>query len=320
MAKSTNKLQQSTAAYWAKLKGWLPESGDRKTWFLVGGAVVGAVVVFLLVFSVLIYHYKSKSPVVSAVSKVVPFPAEEVDGRFVSYNEFLFTLSFLQHNCAYYKLKNPVCTDAKQSRQWSLDQLKEKAVIKRLIDKYDVKVTQKELDATAKQIVDQAGSKAKLTTTLASVYGWSYNDFIDQLKFQLATQDLKTKIGNDESINAAAKAKAEDILKQAKAGADFAGLAKKYSQDTATASNGGDLDFFGKGKMDPAFEAAAFAVQPGQIVDHVVKSQYGYHVIKVTDKKDDQIRASHILIKTVDVDSYVKQLVFKSNVKTFLKP
>ena len=80
------------------------------------------------------------------------------------------------------------------------------------------------------------------------------------------------------------KEQAEDILKQAKQGADFAQLAKKYSQDTS-AENGGDLDFFGKGQMVEPFEKAAFSIKVGEIYPEVVESDYGYHIIKKTGEK-----------------------------------
>jgi peptidyl-prolyl cis-trans isomerase D len=84
--------------------------------------------------------------------------------------------------------------------------------------------------------------------------------------------------------DAAAKAKAEALLKQVKSGADFAALAKKNSEDEGSAKNGGDLDYFGRGRMVKEFEEAAFSLQPGQMSD-VVKSPFGYHIIKVVDHK-----------------------------------
>ncbi|MBW7989694.1 MAG: hypothetical protein FVQ84_06730 [Planctomycetes bacterium] len=84
---------------------------------------------------------------------------------------------------------------------------------------------------------------------------------------------------------ARAKAKAEDLLKQIKEGADFAALAKANSADPSSAVNGGDLGFFGKGRMVPPFDKAAFAMETGKISD-IVETRFGYHIIKVTDRKE----------------------------------
>jgi peptidyl-prolyl cis-trans isomerase D len=95
------------------------------------------------------------------------------------------------------------------------------------------------------------------------------------------------------------KAKAEQVLKEVKAGGDFAALAKKYSEDEASAKQGGDLDFLPKGKLSPEFDEAAFALDPGS-VSGVIHTPAGFAIIKVTDKKPaatrplDEVRAQII--------------------------
>lgn len=84
-----------------------------------------------------------------------------------------------------------------------------------------------------------------------------------------------------------AKKKAEDILKRAKSGEEFATLAKEYSEDPGSASKGGDLGYFPKGQMVKEFEDAVFALKVGEISD-IVESEYGYHIIKLTDRIDEQ--------------------------------
>ena len=86
-------------------------------------------------------------------------------------------------------------------------------------------------------------------------------------------------------LKVAAKKKAEDILDQIRKGADFAEMAKKYSEDLATAKRGGDLNYFEKGRMVPQFADAAFSLKVGQVSDPV-ETTYGFHIIKVVDHRD----------------------------------
>jgi len=82
----------------------------------------------------------------------------------------------------------------------------------------------------------------------------------------------------------AVRAEAEAVLARARAGEDFAALARQYSDDEVSRSMDGDLDFFGRGAMVREFEDAAFALQVGEISD-LVQTQYGFHIIKVTDRR-----------------------------------
>jgi peptidyl-prolyl cis-trans isomerase D len=94
----------------------------------------------------------------------------------------------------------------------------------------------------------------------------------------------------DEKGVADARTKAENVLKEVKAGGDFAKLAQKYSDDPGSAKAGGELGWIGRGRTVPEFEKAAFSLGKGQTSD-LVKSSYGFHIIHVEDKQDAHLKA-----------------------------
>lgn len=100
----------------------------------------------------------------------------------------------------------------------------------------------------------------------------------------LSTRPLDPNADPNE-VKAQARQKAEELLQKAKGGADFAALAKENSQDPVSQAQGGDLGLFPRGQMVKPFEDAAFALQVGEI-SNLVETQFGYHIIKVTERLD----------------------------------
>jgi peptidyl-prolyl cis-trans isomerase SurA len=147
-------------------------------------------------------------------------------------------------------------------------------------------------------------------------------EFFDKFKDSLGVIPEKVEIAhifrNPKTTSAArtkAKEFAESILDSLKHGADFADMAKKYSEDPGSAAHGGDLGFVKKGVFYPEFEAAAFALNPGQISD-VVESPVGFHIIQLIEKRGESIHARHILIKIKnDDDADLKTIQFLSDIR-----
>lgn len=111
-------------------------------------------------------------------------------------------------------------------------------------------------------------------------------DLYQIVKFPKTTEEEK----------ALARSRAQEILDSIRAGADFSTMAKKYSQDSASAVNGGDVGRVKKGIFVKEFEDAAFLLKAGE-VSNLVESEFGYHIIKAYDRVGDNIKVQHILIK-----------------------
>jgi peptidyl-prolyl cis-trans isomerase D len=121
-----------------------------------------------------------------------------------------------------------------------------------------------------------------------------YNAHQDQytVKDQVRVRHILIAVpqGADAATDAKAKAKAEDLLKQIKAGADFAALAKANSDDPGSKAQGGELGFLQHGATVPEFDAAAFSLPVGQVSD-VIKTQFGYHILQVEEKQSAHVKS-----------------------------
>lgn len=173
-----------------------------------------------------------------------------------------------------------------------------------LEDKY--KVTDKEIDKEIDKIKEELGGEDAFKQALEQNGLSDEKQLKERVKSMLLNEKAATegvKISEDEmkkvfeeKYKTEVKAShilvddektAKEVEKKLKEGGDFAKLAEEYSKDPGSKSKGGDLGFFGKGAMVPEFEKVAFTLDKGETSD-LVKSDYGVHIIKVTDKRENK--------------------------------
>ncbi len=129
-----------------------------------------------------------------------------------------------------------------------------------------------------RQLQEQLAEKEKLTDKELETYYQQHRQEFQQPE-RIEASHILLKASKPEDLKKA-RTRADEILKELKAGSDFASLARKYSQDETTASNGGKLQAFAKGEMVAPFEAAAWNLKPGELAEAPVQTTYGWHLIK----------------------------------------
>ena len=177
-------------------------------------------------------------------------------------------------------------------------------------------------------LLDLAKLKTATQPTDAELHAY-YNEHIDDYKVQNrvhAEHILFKTVGKTDAEIAEIKKKAEDVLAQAKKGGNFEDLAKKNSEDDASKAKGGDLGWIVEGQTVPEFQKAAFSLPKGSISD-LVKTEYGFHIIKVIDheqahtKSYDEVRdeifpvvqAAQVETKANDVSNQLAAAVRQSD-------
>lgn len=134
-------------------------------------------------------------------------------------------------------------------------------------------------------------SKIQMSDEQVQRYYREHNSQYEQVRARhilISTRPAQSTASADQKAAApdkeAARKMAEDILKRARSREDFTALASQYSEDPGSKDRGGDLGYFGRGQMDPAFERSALSLAAGQISD-LVETPYGFHIIKVEDHR-----------------------------------
>jgi peptidyl-prolyl cis-trans isomerase SurA len=142
------------------------------------------------------------------------------------------------------------------------------------------------------------GEQKTSPSEVRKFYNSLSQDSIPTIPASVEVQIIKMEPAISEKEKEAAKERLRELAERVNSGnADFTMLARLYSEDEASARQGGDLGFFGRGVMEPEFSNVAFALTETGKVSRVVETEYGYHIIQLVEKRGDRIRCRHILMR-----------------------
>lgn len=306
--------------------------------FAIGG-ISFVVLVLAIVIGTGFYKVYAQSDTGSfavGVAKVFHLPVAKVGSTYVPYSEYIFDRQALSRMVQYDLQNNEGSVSAPLSpndiSNQVLSRLFSNVIIDNLAARYNITVQQSDVDNLRKEVLSQFKTESEAENDLQKRYGWSLATYEDRVMRPYLLQNaLNEKLQNDAELKAEVKKTAQGILDQIKQGGSFEELAKKYSQDSS-ASQGGDLNWFGKGAMVPEFESVAFKLKKGQLAPELVESQFGFHIVKVTDTrtekvKDDkgklvnqaQVRASHILFRLPNLETVLAKEIKETPIKVYGK-
>jgi len=264
-------------------------------WFpwSVGAITVGYLLVTIVVAKLLLSGITSQT--VTTLARWTPIPVARVGGyliwarRYEDFKSFIDT--FLQRSADAGNVIDPSTPVEQQVVQILVDN----RVLELAADHAGIQVMSEEVDAAYHDIlVSQSGQSPKevsneeLQTILEELYGSNQDELRQLIKVRLLEDKVKSDLleqVNFRQILVSDERQAKDLIQQLQNGASFDDLAKQYSQHQESRDNGGEIGFVARGEQLPAeVESVVFSADPG-LITTPVKSEFGYHVIEVLEKR-----------------------------------
>jgi len=280
------------------------------TLVLLALAILGSVTSWRL------YVSKDTGEFTYRVTQIIPFPVARVDGKFTSYESYLFQL---RHNV--YWLEQFGTTDLRSPdgqrqidylKRLALDKAEETTIAKKLAKENNIEVTDEEIDAVVAQVSTSGGD-------LESILREQYN--LTESEYRRLTKDeiLKAKVAK--LLDKEAPEEAKKVLGEIVGGEDFAKAAKQYSDDEETKQLGGEFGVVEKGRANLPNDVAdqVFKLKEGQ-VSEVIETPTDYYIVKVTDKLDkNRAKISIIRIGVKDISTYLEEFKEQDKVKEYIE-
>ncbi|USN53860.1 MAG: peptidylprolyl isomerase [Candidatus Nomurabacteria bacterium] len=280
------------------------------------GGVLGLFVLLLIVVGLGLYVFDWKVNVVTNVAKTLRYPIVFANSQPISYTAMLEDKATLSH---YYKAQSDLSPDLfpepsdEELTAIVLNKLLSDAMTNQIAHDQGVKVSNADVESEYQSVVSQSGNVETVEQNIRDLYNWDVATFKEKvIRPFLVRSAIQEKLANNNDENAQKRELADAVLARVKNGnEDFGEVAKQFSEDESTASNGGELGFFGQGEMVQPFEDAVSQLEPGEVSD-IVETSFGYHIIQLEEKATDDdgnptYRARHILIRTKSVDDLIDE-------------
>ena len=283
---------------------------------------VASIIGFFTYLTLGLYKFQDSSTFLYRVTQVLPFPVARSGGDFIAYENYLFELRHYMH---YYENQQKLSFDDDNGKQ-QLNSFKaqarqkvvDDALVRNLAKQNGVSVSDKEVTDQINMVRSQnrLGENDKVfENVLKDYWDWTVGDFKRSLKQQLLARKLVAKLDKETTT------RANTALAELNGGADFAAVAKKYSDDTATKDNGGEYGFqIDRTNRDLSAQtvAALFTLQPGQI-SGLVNTGYSLEIVKNIEKTGERVRGAHILFNFKDINVYLDPLKETQKTTIFIR-
>lgn len=290
---------------------------------LISTALFAAAVIGFFAYCTLaLYRFKSNSGFLYGVTRVIPFPVAKAGAGFVAYENYLFEL---RHYIHYYETQQKVDFNSEAGRlqlidykRRALNQVIDAAYIKQLADKNNVSISDRELNDEIALVRSQnrLGANDKgFEDVLKANFGWSMGDFRRSLKQEMLAQKLVAALDKE------AQAKAQAAYNEIQSGAKFEEVAKKYSDDKASAAAGGEYGFLvDKTNRDLSAHVTQtlFDLKPGE-VSAIINTGLTLEIVKNLEVQGNKVKAAHIVFALKDINTYLDAAKKEQKARQFIR-
>ncbi len=289
----------------------LPVHSKNRIVLLSVSIFVATLVVFFTYCTLALYRFQSNSGFLYKVTQVIPFPVARSGTQFIAYENYLFEMRHYTH---YYETQLDIDfsnenerLQLEQFKRRALDKVVNDAYVKQLADREGVTVSDREVDdqiTIARNQQRFGATEQSLEDVISDFWGWTIDDFRRTLRQQLLAQKVAEKLDTE------TRQQAEAALAELQSGADFAEVARKYSDDEATKENGGEFGFAVdkmSRELSPQSADILFDLEPGAYSD-IVNTGYSLEIVRNIETNDNKVRAAHIVFNFEPIETHLNDL------------